>query len=388
METIVCITHLRWGFVWQRPQHLLGRLAGHYRVIFIEEPVTTREAQPRLEVFPAANAANVTVVRMLFPATHDFWIGHGDPRTQASYEKLVTAWLATQGVVKPLLWLYTPMAHHFLDAIPHSLFIFDAMDQLSAFAGAPPELIDNERRVLRRADLVFAGGLSLYREKRPYNDNSHCLPSGVDIEHFAKAADRRNFAKPPELASLKAPILGYFGVIDERIDLDLIAALAKAHPDWQIVMIGPVVKIDMVKLPKAQNIHYPGGRDYVQLPAYLAWFDVALLPFALNEATRYISPTKTLEYMAARKPIVSTAIRDVIDSYGEVVHVANSTAEFIQMIEEALRGTGNPNRRRKENEYLAANTWESITERMQVLIEERRQQVNPDAQPSRDPLRN
>jgi len=388
METIVCISHLRWGFVWQRPQHLLGRLAAHYRVVFIEEPVTTREAQPRLEVLPAANAANVTVVRMLFPATHDFWIGHGDPRTQATYEKLVTAWLTEQGIVKPRLWLYTPMAHHFLDAIPHSLFIFDAMDQLSAFVGAPPDLIDNERRVLRRADLVFAGGLSLYREKRPYNDHTHCFPSGVDIEHFAKAADRRNFPKPPELASLKDPILGYFGVIDERIDLDLIAALAKAHPDWQIAMIGPVLKIDMVKLPKVQNIHYPGGRDYAQLPAYLAWFDVALLPFALNDATRYISPTKTLEYMAARKPIVSTAIRDVIDSYGEVVHVANSPTEFIHLVEETLRGTGNPDRRRKENEYLAANTWESITERMHVLIEERRTQVNPDAQPSRDPLRN
>jgi UDP-galactopyranose mutase len=373
METLVCISHLRWDFVWQRPQHLLGRLAKDYRVIFVEEPVTsTTHKQPSLHVSPGAKAENVTIVRLVQPAERDHWIGHGDPRTQKIYEMLLTEWLEAEGVCAPILWLYTPMAQDFIDAVPHSALVFDAMDQLSAFAGAPPELIAREKSVLARADVVFTGGISLYESKLAFNPNTWLFPSGVEVEHFARAARPNKLEIPADIANIAAPILGYFGVIDERLDLALLDALATAHPDWQIVMIGPVVKIDPASLPRRANIHTLGGKDYAQLPAYLARFDVALLPFALNEATRYISPTKTLEYMAAHKPIVSTAIRDVIASYGSVVRVALDHAAFVREVEQALqedRGVNSP-QRTKEEALLAANTWDSIARRMKEVIRE------------------
>lgn len=374
-DTLVCISHLRWDFVWQRPQHLLGRLAKDYRVIFVEEPVTNTDMtaarnKARLEIHPAVKASHVTVVRLVQPADHHHWIGHGDARTQATYATLLNEYLANEGVTDPLLWLYTPMAQDFIEAIPHSLLIFDAMDQLSAFAGAPPDLIQREKDVLAGADVVFTGGVSLYESKKALNPNTYLFPSGVEIAHFARAAQRHNVERPADLVNIPAPILGYFGVIDERLDLPLIDHLATVHPEWQIVMIGPVVKIDPATLPKHPNIHYLGGKEYDQLPAYLAWFDVALLPFALNDSTRYISPTKTLEYMAAHKPIVSTPIEDVIASYGSVVRVARGQAAFVREVEAALRQDNTLNRA-KEQALLDANTWDGIAGRMGHILAEK-----------------
>ncbi len=369
-DTLVCISHLRWDFVWQRPQHLLGRLAKQYRVIFVEEPVTnTDQKRPYLEVFPGAKAKNVTVIRLSQPANHHHWIGHGDPTTQHIYETLLLDWLKCEGVESPIIWLYTPMAQNFIDAIPHSLLIFDAMDQLSAFAGAPPELVERERDVLARSHVVFTGGVSLFKSKQQLNPNTYLFPSGVEVEHFSRAANRENFPHPADLENIPAPILGYFGVIDERMDLALLDHLATTHPEWHIVMIGPIIKIDPAHLPHHSNIHYLGSKEYLHLPAYLAWFDVALLPFALNESTRYISPTKTLEYMAAHKPIVSTAIQDVITSYGLVVRIAFDHDEFVNEVEHALK-QNNGARRAQEEAILDANTWDHIANRMQEIITE------------------
>ncbi|NJR12806.1 glycosyltransferase family 1 protein [bacterium] len=307
MTNLVCISHLRWDFVWQRPQHLLTRFAQDYTVYFVEEPIATPEtATAYLEVFTAQNAPQITIIRLRQLTAHAHWMGHGLPHVQPTYDVLLRAFFAEHNITSPILWLYTPMAAAFVEALPHSLLIFDAMDQLSAFLGAPPELIAQEQRLLPQADLVFTGGVSLYEAKKPLNPNTHCFPSGVDVAHYAQAETQTLFPRPAELDALNGPIMGFFGVIDERIDLALLEAIAQARPQWHIVMIGPVVKIDTANLPQQPNLHYLGGRDYKDLPRYLAYFDVALLPFAVNESTRYISPTKTLEYMAAHKAIVST----------------------------------------------------------------------------------
>jgi UDP-galactopyranose mutase len=242
------------------------------------------------------------------------------------------------------------------------------MDQLSAFKGAPAELADRERAMLRRADIVLTGGTSLYRDKAPYNANTHLFPSGVEIEHFA---GHNGLGMPDDLRALPRPILGYFGVIDERMDLELLAKMAAEHPQWSIVMIGPVIKIDFHELPHAPNLHYPGMRAYGELPAYLAHFDVALIPFAVNDATRYLSPTKTLEYMAAHKPVVSTPIPDVIELYGDVVRVGNTHDEFIAHVETALRANDAPQRLPKERALLQQNTWDAIANAIASILEEK-----------------
>ncbi|MBF0676790.1 glycosyltransferase family 1 protein [Pseudomonas sp.] len=326
--TLLCLSHLRWGFVYQRPQHLMSRFAQDYRLLFWEEPVPCEEAEPWLEEHPG----NVTVLVPRLP--HRFQ--GNTPMTVEAQRGLLDDYLARHEARDLLLWYYTPMSLAFSAHLPARLVVYDCMDELSAFRGAPPELLICERALLKRADVVFTGGYSIWEAKRRLHDNAHPMPSSVDIAHFAAA--RQPLQQPADQVQLPSPRLGFFGVIDERFDLDLIDQVAVMRPHWQIVLIGPVVKIDPAGLPRRDNLHYLGGKRYDELPAYLAGWDVALMPFALNEATRFISPTKTPEYLAGGCPVVSTSITDVVRHYGnsELVLIADGAAAFVEAIEEAL----------------------------------------------------
>jgi len=374
METLVCISHLRWGFVWQRPQHLLSRLSAKYHVVFVEEPVcTTAQEPPHLNVFPGNGAPNVTVIQLVYPVEKERWIGHDDPLTQQTYNALLSDYLTAKGIVKPILWLYTPMALSFAETIDHKLLIFDVMDQLSAFKGAPASLVEKDKQLLERADIVFTGGVSLYRDKLHHNKNTYLFPSGVDQEHYASASDKCNFERPADLSEITPPILGYFGVIDERLDVELLSQVATKRPEWNFVLIGPVLKIEEASLPRAANLHYLGMKSYDELPAYLAYFDIALIPFVQNEATRFLSPTKTLEYVAAHKPVISTPINDVVELYGEVVHVIHNSEEFIEQADAILRHSPAPeltSQRAKEKELLAQYSWNRIANDIQQIVKE------------------
>jgi glycosyltransferase involved in cell wall biosynthesis len=357
-------------------------MAQRQRVFFVEEPVASVEAKIpyfQRQMWQGENGAEVVVVRLVQPVEQARWIGHGDPLAAATYQRLLREYMQEQHVRHPILWLYTPMAQHFISALRPKLLVYDVMDQLSAFKGAPADIVDRDREVLERADVVFTGGISLYHDKRDYSYSIYPFPSGVETEHFARAASRESFDPPQDIARIQSPILGYYGVIDERMDLNLIQQIAEQQPDWNILLIGPVVKIDPQELPQASNIHYIGMKTYDQLPAYLAHFDVALIPFAMNEATRYLSPTKTLEYLAARKPVVSTPIHDVIELYGSVVHIGYTLAEFIQRIEDALRKPVTTEQRQRETLLLQEHAWDAIAERMQRLIQRKYHSIHPGA---------
>jgi glycosyltransferase involved in cell wall biosynthesis len=261
------------------------------------------------------------------------------------------------------------MSLSFSDHLQPSVTIFDCMDELSAFKGAPPELLQRERELMGRADVVFTGGYSLWEAKRQQHANAHPVPSSVDIAHFAAA--RNSLPQPADQASIGHPRLGFFGVIDERFDIDLVAELARQRPDWQIVLIGPVVKIDPQTLPRQTNIHYLGPKDYSQLPAYLSGWDVALMPFAINESTRFISPTKTPEYLAGGCPVVSTPIRDVISGYGEsgVVAIADSAPAFIEAIEAALQAKAQGTVTERADKALDGMSWDNTCAVMKEQIE-------------------
>ena len=360
MDTVVVFCHLRWDFVYQRPQHLLTRLAQHYKVLFIEEPVFDQAAAHLHTYQPAPN---VTVCQprtpLHAPGFHDDQL----PVLQALLANLVP------DGENPVVWFYTPMALPLLAKLHPSLVVYDCMDELSAFKNPPRQLLQRESALLNLADLVFTGGPSLYQAKRPRHANVHCFPSSVDTVHFEQALDRSNVH--PLHANIARPRLGFYGVIDERFDTALIAAMADAHPAWHIVLVGPVVKIAPEELPQRPNIHYLGQQAYQALPQFLAGWDVCLLPFALNESTRYISPTKVLEYMAAELPIVSTAITDVEVPYGDVVAVGHTHAEFIAHCAAALQLA--PVQRvamaARMRAVVARTSWDDTADRMQALME-------------------
>ena len=324
---LVCFSHLRWDFVFQRPQHLLSRCARDRRVFFFEEPVIG-DGPPGLDVQTRTNGVRVVVPRLpdgITPA-----------EAEQTQRALVDAFLADRAVEEYVTWYYTPMALGFTEHLAPRVTVYDCMDELSAFMFAPPVLREREARLFERADLVFTGGHSLYEAKRSRHPRVYPFPSSVDVAHFRQA--RTVQPDPADQAGIPRPRLGFYGVIDERLDTDLIRRVAESRPEWQVVLVGPVAKIDPASLPRRPNVHYLGGKQYDELPVYLAGWDVALLPFACNEATRFISPTKTPEYLAAGRPVVSTPIRDVVRPYGEqgLAHIAATAPEFVAAIDAAL----------------------------------------------------
>ena len=359
MPTLIVFCHLRWDFVFQRPQHLMTRLAEHYRILFVEEPVYD-EGQAHLK--KTAVAPNITVCQphtgIQAPGFHDDQI----PTLQTLLADLVP-----EGE-RPVVWFYTPMALPLLQGFDPALVIYDCMDELAAFKNAPKQLLQRENALLNIADLCFTGGPSLYQSKRERHANAHCFSSSVDAKHFQKALDRDY--SHPEQAHVARPRLGFYGVIDERFDTDLVRQVAEARPDWQIVLVGPVVKIDPANLPRANNIHYMGQRTYDQLPQFLAGWDVCLLPFALNESTRFISPTKVLEYMAAELPSVSTPITDVKVPYGDVVAIADTPEKFIAACERmlAMNDEQKATLRDRMRAIVANTSWDKTAASMHHLI--------------------
>ena len=355
---LICLSHLRWNFVFQRPQHLLTRCARERRCFYVEEPLYDAESAPWLDV---SRCGEVIVAVPHLPP-------NAQPDAVAVQRGLIDQLISRERIESYVLWYYTPMALAFTDHLQPQAVVFDCMDELSAFANAPAALKEYEEELLRRAAVVFTGGQSLYEAKKDKHANVHAFPSSVDVKHFAQA--RHIVADPADQEAIPRPRLGFFGVIDERMDIDLVRGIAAARPEWHIVLVGPVVKIDPAILPRRSNIHYLGAKSYGQLPHYIAGWDVALLPFARNESTKFISPTKTPEYMAAGKPVVSTSIRDVVRPYGQLglVRIADRVDDFVRACEAAMDEEATA-RLRDADAFLRQTSWDGTWAQMRRLID-------------------
>jgi glycosyltransferase involved in cell wall biosynthesis len=360
MYDLVCFSHLRWDFVFQRPQHLLSRCGRERRVFFIEEPLyvdglsymRVKDGGPGVHVLTPMLTRGLTSRQVEFVTT-----------------ELVNEAFMMHDIDQYVLWFYTPMAVPLARKLSPVSVVYDCMDELSMFMGAPPELLLRERELFALADLVLTGGHALYEAKCAQHPNVHSFPSSVDVPHFAQA--RRHVAPPPaDQARIPGPRFGFCGVVDERMDLALLEGVARARPTWQLVVLGPVVKINEADLPRLPNLHYLGSKTYEELPAYLSGWDVALMPFAKNDATRFISPTKTPEYLAAGKPVVSTSIRDVVRTYGEagLCHIADGAEAFVAACERALLEKDSELRIRKADEFLTRLSWDDTWKKMAALV--------------------
>lgn len=362
---IVVHSHLRWDWVWQRPQQFLSRFAKTNPILFVEGPhVIDENIEPRYVWRRLKEWPNVVVMHTEFPSAR--WGAEYAAMIDVERYRLLRQ--ALDGPLKgefdnPVQWFYDPMAApSFVGRLNERAVVYDCMDELSQFKGAPPELIDRERMLLANADVVFAGGRKMWESKSRFNKNCHFYGCGVDVPHFSTAREATT-PIPADIATLRNPILGYFGVVDERLDYELLAKLADADPNCDICMVGPVCKVDPAALPQRPNLHWLGGRNYADLPAYARAFDVCMMPFAMNEATEFINPTKALEYMATATPIVSSPVPDVVSNFSSVVQIADTHEEFIAQCRRALAC---PDQSAIERGVVMAseNTWEAIVDKM------------------------
>lgn len=358
---LVCFCHLRWGFVFQRPNHLLSRFSKHQRVFFIEEPIFY-EGEDKLQI--------ENYNENLFVVTPHFKGGLSEEEVHNKQRKFINNLFTNMKIEKYFSWYYTPMALPFTDHLTPELTVYDCMDELSAFKFAPPQLTILEKELLKKADVVFTGGQSIYEAKKDTHHNIYAFPSSIDKHHFGKA--RTITEDPEDQKHIPHPRFGFFGVIDERFDIELIDAVAKARPEWQFVLLGPVVKIDPAILPKYDNVHYLGGKKYDELPNYIAGWDIAMVAFAMNESTKFISPTKTPEYLAAGKPVISTPIRDVVRPYGDnkLVHIVSNADEFIKAAEKELEKKRKTSWLNKVDDFLLYNSWDRTWGQMVRHIED------------------
>jgi glycosyltransferase involved in cell wall biosynthesis len=356
---IVCFSQLRWDFVTQRPHHLMQRAALERRVWYVEEAATGRRAKLRIQ----RRGERLWVIRPVVP--------HGveGDEADAIVATMLAEHAAAASIRNPIAWFWTPLSLPWAAGLASSVVVYDCMDDLTAFRNAPRLLREREASLLQAADVVFTGGASLYRAKRDRHPNVHVFPSAVDVEHFARA--RQPTVEPEDQAGIPRPRIGWFGVIDERMDLDLIRGVAERRPDWSLVLIGPIVKINPASIPRRPNVHLMGARPYSDLPAYLAGWDVAMMPFARNDATRFISPTKTPEYLAAGRPVVSTSIADVVEPYGRLglVRIADDPASFVHAVEAAMAAKAGP-RHAQVDAFLADRTWDRTWAAMSALIDD------------------
>jgi len=358
---LVCFSHLRWGFVFQRPNHLLSRFSKHQRVFFIEEPIFHDEPDKlHIENFN----------ENLYVVTPYIKQGLKEKEIYNRQRSFLSNLFTNMQVNRFFTWYYTPMALPFTDHLNPELVIYDCMDELSAFKSAPRGLTIKEKDLFKRADIVFTGGHSIYESKKNLHHNIFPFPSSIDKHHFGAARNLKN--DPEDQAHIPHPRFGFFGVVDERFDIELLDKVAKAKPHWHFVIVGPVVKIDPATLPRYSNIHYLGKKKYEELPAYIADWDIAIMPFAMNEATKYISPTKTPEYLAAGKPVISTPIKDVISPYGDnkLVHIVSNTDEFIKAAEAELKKKKKAAWLKKVDEFLTFNSWDRTWSQMVRHIED------------------
>ncbi len=338
----------------------MSRFARDRRVLFFEEPVFEDESPFVRE--SVCKQSGVLVFTPVIPT------GLDQAQTFDVQSQLLRSVMEQNKVSEYSAWYYTPMALGYTAALRPALTVYDCMDELSAFAGAPPAMRESEKRLFQSADLVFTGGASLYESKHNQHPSVHFFPSSVDVGHFNRA--RRNQQEPADQSAIPHPRVGYAGVIDERMDLDLLRNAAETRPDLHFVLIGPVVKIDPATLPRANNIHYLGMKPYTELPSYFSGWKIGMLPFALNESTRFISPTKTPEYLAAGLQVISTPIRDVVKPYGDLglVRIANDASEFLREADSLLKSQSSDDFITRVDGFLSQSSWDKTWNDMNELM--------------------
>jgi UDP-galactopyranose mutase len=358
LTDLVCFSHIRWNFGYQRPQHILTRFAKCFRVFYIEEPVYNANSD-RFDITLTTENIVVVVPHLQYESTRYDVVER--------QKELLIALFDDEKISNYLLWYYTPAAIPVTEHLTPRLVIYDCITEFATQRGRP-DLKQFETELLRKADIVFAAGQSLYEVKRKVHAKVYCLANSVDTNHFEHA--RTIKFDPPDQDGIPHPRIGYYGMIDDRLDIDLLEKVSRLRPQWNFIMIGPVTKIDPSRLPNFHNIHYLGIKLYQELPHYLSGWDVAMIPFVHNELTRYNNPMKTAEYLAAARPVVSTPIIDVIRNYGNkgLVRIAGTPDEFVRVAQEELEGSNRVEWIERVDEYLSLNSWNKTWGEMMNVI--------------------
>lgn len=363
---LLVLSPSRWDFMFRRTQQLMSRLAGRWQVLFVEEPRRSRNAAWLDE---QAQGEHLSVLVPHLPANLS---PHLPPSLDATHDeprRMLAAYLRQRDLRVDVAWVSSPASLPLLDSLDARCVVYDCHASSTA-----PRLRREQALLLERSTLVFANGPSLYESLREQHPRVMCLPDAVAAAHFAPDAQRPHSVQAMHAGSLQrhlsAPRLGWFGVIDRRLDLDLLAQIADAHPQWSLVMVGPVVGLDASRLPQRANIHWLGVQPYSVLPHLLEGWDLCLLPFVIGAATRQLCPAQALEYMAGGKPVLCTPLHDVAWMFSDSVAIAERGPPFIAACE-ALLAESPAQRAQRALQMMAtvsASSWDRSAQAVHEML--------------------
>ncbi len=269
-----------------------------------------------------------------------------------------------EGIRRPITWFMIPHLSSVVGELGERFSVYYCIDDYSALPDVNPDVVRAmDEELTRKADLVFVASDTLLDRKCALNPRTRVSPHGVDFEHFARAQDDR-LPVPTDVASLPQPVIGFFGLIERWIDLDLVDFLAERRPEWTFVLIGRVA-VPEDQLPRRSNIHFLGKRSYSDLPAYGKMFDAAIIPYRLTRQVLHANPIKLREYLAMGKPIVSVSTPE-IDKYADVVEIAHSREEYLAKLDAVLARPPAPEEIRRRMDRVASESWDA---RLQEVLE-------------------
>jgi glycosyltransferase involved in cell wall biosynthesis len=290
---------------------------------------------------------------------------------------LQTKWILRKLTPRRQVWSFTADIGPLLGGFGEELVVYYCVDEFAAFSGYDVETTRRlDRELCEAADLVITTSQALYESKSPFNSNTIYVPHGVLYKHFAQALDPQ-FPVADDLKDLPKPIIGYYGLVQDWQDLDLLADIARRKPEWSIVLVGKV-QTDVERFRPIKNMHFLGQRPHAELPHYSRGFDVAVIPHKINELTRNMNPIKLREYLAAGLPVVSSALPEV-RAYEPEVRIADDADEWIVQIERAVDDRS-PEADRRRSGMVAGEDWSVRVESIRREIDDLKQPLTPCAE--------
>jgi len=374
MLRVMIVSSMPWGFLWQRPQQIASRLANRgFNVVYFHScldlsPIFLIRLFREKSFFVIKRVnANLRVVNLFVPPFRG--------KLRFFTEKLGVIFFKTYIKffdLKPSVALFYHPRDVFLVGCLESMsvkIVYDCVDDYSAFPGVgdPFTVLNDEWQLVKKSSVVIVASKMLHERISKANSNCILVSNGADFKHFNRAVNFKE--KPSEIKNLNHPIVGFIGAIWDWIDINLICKLAELHPEYSILLVGPVY-YGGEKLRRFSNIFAIGHKPYEVLPQYLACMDVCLIPFKINRLTLASNPIKLYEYLAAGKPVVSTALPEVCENASDLVYIARDEEDFIRKVEEAVKEAESPNKElvmRRIN-FAKENSWEKRIETIEKLL--------------------
>jgi glycosyltransferase involved in cell wall biosynthesis len=373
--SIICFAH-DWNGDPTSKTHIMRILSEKNRILWINSvgwrrpSVSGRDARRLVAKVRQITQGLVQVNPNLHVASPPAVPLPGVPGVERLNRTLLTAsvrhFARRAGLERPILWTFLPTTVTLVGRLGESRVIYHCVDEYAAFAGVPREAFRRmEHDLVRRADLVITSADSLCQERRRLNPSTFFVSHGVDVAHFSRTLDPE-MAPAPEVRGLPGPVVGFFGLLAEWVDLEMIREMARRRPDWSFVLVGKAT-VDTAALRAMPNVRLLGQKPYASLPAYCRAFDVGLIPFKRDELTEKANPLKLREYLAAGLPVVSSDLPEV-RKYKDLVHLANGADGFIAAVERALRERSETAARARVD-AMKHESWEARVEEISELIE-------------------